>query len=199
MGEAGEAQNIAHQAKKMEVEAMRAFRDRFSIPISDEDIEGERFRSISRPRTSPEMRVSARARRGARQRPAAAPHVGSRWPCPNSPRSTRSWRAPATAQISTTMAFVRVLNTIARDRDDRAARRADRRRRVAHVRHGRDVPPARHLLVGRPALPPARRRAADVVPRRQDRPDSAGRHQRGRRDLVVDRRRARRTRSTTCR
>ncbi len=33
MGEAGEAQNIAHQAKKMEIEAMRTFRDRFDLPI----------------------------------------------------------------------------------------------------------------------------------------------------------------------
>ncbi|HEX3368097.1 MAG TPA: pyruvate dehydrogenase (acetyl-transferring), homodimeric type, partial [Candidatus Cybelea sp.] len=41
MGEAGEAQNIAHQAKKMEIEAMRIFRDRFNLPISDEAIAGE--------------------------------------------------------------------------------------------------------------------------------------------------------------
>ena len=39
---------------------------------------------------------------------------------------------------------------------DRPAHRADRPRRVAHVRHGGAVPPARHLLAGRPALPARR-------------------------------------------
>ena len=38
MGEAGEGQNITHQQKKMGEEALREFRDRFEIPISDEQI-----------------------------------------------------------------------------------------------------------------------------------------------------------------
>ena len=40
MGEAGEGQMTAHQAKKLDVEDLKAFRDRFNIPISDSDIEG---------------------------------------------------------------------------------------------------------------------------------------------------------------
>jgi pyruvate dehydrogenase E1 component len=39
MGEAGEAQNITHQQKKMGTTSLRAFRDRFNIPISDEELE----------------------------------------------------------------------------------------------------------------------------------------------------------------
>src|SRR5665213_2034933 len=39
MGSAGEGMNIAHQQKKLMVEQLRAFRDRFSIPISDRDLE----------------------------------------------------------------------------------------------------------------------------------------------------------------
>ena len=38
MGEAGEGQNITHQQKKMGLEALRKFRDRFSIPVSDAKI-----------------------------------------------------------------------------------------------------------------------------------------------------------------
>lgn len=38
MGAAGEGQNITHQQKKMTIEQLRAFRDRFSIPISDDKI-----------------------------------------------------------------------------------------------------------------------------------------------------------------
>jgi pyruvate dehydrogenase E1 component len=39
MGEAGEAQNITHQQKKMDVESIRQFRDRFGLPIADEELE----------------------------------------------------------------------------------------------------------------------------------------------------------------
>jgi pyruvate dehydrogenase E1 component len=40
MGEAGEGQMIAHQQKKMDDDAIRAFRDRFNIPIPDDQIAG---------------------------------------------------------------------------------------------------------------------------------------------------------------
>ena len=39
MGEAGEAQNITHQQKKMDMESIRQFRDRFGVPVPDEDLE----------------------------------------------------------------------------------------------------------------------------------------------------------------
>jgi pyruvate dehydrogenase E1 component len=39
LGEAGEGKMTAHQAKKLDVEDLKAFRDRFDIPISDDDIE----------------------------------------------------------------------------------------------------------------------------------------------------------------
>jgi pyruvate dehydrogenase E1 component len=39
MGAAGEGQNIAHQQKKLDVEALKMFRDRFNIPVSDKDID----------------------------------------------------------------------------------------------------------------------------------------------------------------
>jgi len=38
MGESGEAQNITHQQKKMDEESVRAFRDRFKVPVFDEDL-----------------------------------------------------------------------------------------------------------------------------------------------------------------
>ena len=76
MGEAGEAQNIAHQAKKMEVEAMREFRDRFAIPISDAALGGEKIPFYQAARGRARDAVPARAPRGAGQRAAAAPQVG---------------------------------------------------------------------------------------------------------------------------
>ena len=62
----------------------------------------------------------------------------------------------------------------------RAADRPDRPRRVTDVRHGGDVPPARHLLAGRPALPARGRRRPHVLPRGRARPDPPGGDQRGR-------------------
>src|SRR3712207_7747403 len=42
MGRAGESQNITHQAKKMNEEALLIFRDRFNIALSDEDARAAR-------------------------------------------------------------------------------------------------------------------------------------------------------------
>jgi pyruvate dehydrogenase E1 component len=112
MGEAGEARNIAHQAKKMELEEMRVFRDRFSIPIDDAQIEQIPF--YRPPEDSPEMQY-------LRERVRALGHI------PQRRRTSASLAVPELSafepqlkstgerEISTTMAFVRILNTIARD------------------------------------------------------------------------------------
>ncbi len=39
MGTAGEGQNVAHQQKKLDIEALKEFRDRFNIPVSDKNID----------------------------------------------------------------------------------------------------------------------------------------------------------------
>ncbi|MBV9700132.1 MAG: pyruvate dehydrogenase (acetyl-transferring), homodimeric type [Candidatus Eremiobacteraeota bacterium] len=116
MGEAGEAQNIAHQAKKMELEAIRIFRDRFAIPISDEQIAGEKIPFLRPADDAPEMRY-------LRERLAALGHV------PERRRTSVSLTVPELSafdtqlqgtgdrHVSTTMAFVRILTTIARDKD----------------------------------------------------------------------------------
>ncbi|MGH0035123.1 MAG: pyruvate dehydrogenase (acetyl-transferring), homodimeric type [Myxococcota bacterium] len=54
MGEAGEGQNITHQQKKMGANALRQFRDRFNIPISDDEIDKAPF--YRPPEDSPEMK-----------------------------------------------------------------------------------------------------------------------------------------------
>ena len=186
MGEAGEGQNITHQQKKMGENALRVFRDRYRIPIPDERIAEAPF--YKPPDDSPEIRymherrqalggyLPARRARTAAARGAAARDVRRRAQGLGRARDLHHdgvrahphrARAPPGA---------------------RQARRADRRRRGAHVRHGGPVPPARHLRVGGPALRAGRPRAGDVLPRGPRGPDPPGGHQRGRRDLVVDRR-----------
>ena len=43
MGAAGESRNTSHQAKKLDAEALLAFRDRFALPISDADAVALKF------------------------------------------------------------------------------------------------------------------------------------------------------------
>jgi pyruvate dehydrogenase E1 component len=116
MGEAGEAQNIAHQAKKMEVEAMRTFRDRFSLPIPDAAIVGDKIPFYKPPEDAPEMRY-------LRERLAVLGSVPQRrrrsvsLTVPEISAFDAQLQGTGERQISTTMAFVRVLNVIARDRE----------------------------------------------------------------------------------
>jgi len=116
MGEAGEAQNIAHQAKKMEVEAMRTFRDRFSLPISDAEIAGEQIPFYKPPEDAPDMRylrerLAALGSVPQRRRKAASLVV------PELSTFDAQLQGTGERHISTTMAFVRILNAIARDRE----------------------------------------------------------------------------------
>ncbi|MBN3788371.1 alpha-ketoglutarate dehydrogenase [Burkholderia sp. Ac-20353] len=53
MGAAGESRMTAHQQKKLDVDALRAFRDRFSLPLDDASVEEMRFYKPDE--SSPEM------------------------------------------------------------------------------------------------------------------------------------------------
>ena len=112
MGEAGEGQNITHQQKKMGLEALRKFRDRFSIPVSDNKIEEIPFLTLS----DEEKKYLEERRRS----------LGG-W-LPQRRTKSISLEVPALSafsaqlvsteerEISTTMAFVRILNTLLRDK-----------------------------------------------------------------------------------
>src|SRR5512137_1897447 len=53
MGGSGEAQNITHQQKKMSTESIRHFRDRFHIPVPDDQLEEVPY--VTFPPGSPEQ------------------------------------------------------------------------------------------------------------------------------------------------
>jgi pyruvate dehydrogenase E1 component len=115
MGESGEGQNITHQQKKMGTESVRAFRDRFKVPIPDEKLDELPF--YSPPEDAPEMqylRSRIEAMGGslpARRRKAAALEV------PPLSAFDAQLKGTGDREISTTMAFVRILNTIIRDKN----------------------------------------------------------------------------------
>ncbi len=114
MGAAGEAQNPTHQQKKMDLESLKAFRDRFQIPISDEDLPRLPFYRPSE--DSPEIKY-LRARRQAlggylparrrRAEPLTVPPLAA---------FQNMLETTGERQISTTMAFVRILTTLLRDK-----------------------------------------------------------------------------------
>ena len=199
MGAAGEGKNIAHQQKKMRAEALKQFRDRFNIPIADDKLAEHALSPPGRELARDE--VPARASRGTGRVPAAAP---AQEPQRSRRRSWRrssrcSRRPPRAARSPPRWPSCACWPMLVKDKNIGKQRRAHRARRVAHLRHGGAVPPARHLLVGRPALRAGGRRPADVLQGGQERPDPPGRHQRGRARCARGSRRRRRTPTTACR
>ena len=98
MGVSGEGQMITHQAKKMTEDALLQFRDRFELPLTDEQVRAAEY--YKPPDDAPEMRLPARAPRGARRRSLPARRRDGRAAAGAraSSCSSRSSRAPATAR-----------------------------------------------------------------------------------------------------
>ncbi len=114
LGSAGEGMNIAHQQKKLMVEQLRAFRDRFSIPISDRDLENVPFIKPAPDSREAEYLRERLAKLGSvptRRRNVEAPLA-----VPQRSAFSALLESTGEREISTTMAFVRTLSTILRDK-----------------------------------------------------------------------------------
>ncbi len=115
MGNAGEATMLAHQSKKMDVDALKHFRSRFKVPIDESEIEKLPF--IRFPEGSAENDYLHKTRKT----------LGGFLPARR--RKSHSLAVPALStfemqlkgsegrEISTTMAFVRILTTLMRDKE----------------------------------------------------------------------------------
>ena len=110
-----ESKNTAHQSKKMSAESIKAYRDYFHIPVKDEDL--EKLPYVTFPEGSEEYKY-LHERRKALQGYLPARH----------PKFTVDFKAPELSEfsalleaqprpISTTMAFVRFLNTLLKDKE----------------------------------------------------------------------------------
>jgi pyruvate dehydrogenase E1 component len=114
MGESGEGQNITHQAKKMNEKALFAFRDRFGLDLSDDEVHDVSFHKP--PDDAPEMEYlrERRAQLGGSlpQRRTEAPPL----PVPELSAFKAQLEGTGEREISTTMAFVRILSTLVRDK-----------------------------------------------------------------------------------
>jgi len=116
MGEAGEGQNITHQQKKMGESVLRAFRDRFGIvDLSDEKIPELPFLTL--PDGSREQ-AYLRERREALggSLPWRRVRSSESLPVPQLSAFDAQLKSTGERTISTTMAFVRILTTLLRDK-----------------------------------------------------------------------------------
>ena len=114
MGEDGEGQNTTHQQKKMGEKSLREFRDRFQIPVPDEDILKTPF---YRPAEDSEEIKYLRSRREALG--GYLPHRREKGELLEIPPLSIFERMLATTgerEISTTMAFVQILQALIRDK-----------------------------------------------------------------------------------
>jgi pyruvate dehydrogenase E1 component len=114
MGESGEGQNITHQQKKMTEKTLFAFRDRFGLDLTDDEVRNVSFHKPAD--DAPEMQY-LRERREALggslpQRRTEAPPL----PVPDLSVFKAQLDGTGEREISTTMAFVRVLSTLLRDK-----------------------------------------------------------------------------------
>jgi len=115
MGAAGEGQNITHQQKKMTIEQLRAFRDRFSIPISDAQITDIPF---YRPdEDSPEIRYLHKQREGLGGYLPARNTEFAPLKVPDLSAFSAITQSTGDREISTTMAFVRILSALLKDKE----------------------------------------------------------------------------------
>ena len=115
LGEAGEGRNITHQQKKLNEEELLQFRDRFDIPLTDAQVSETVF--YRPPDDSPEM-VYLRDRRQLLGGPLPSRTVVAPAIKPP-PRSTfeEFYEGTGDRAVSTTMAFVRMLSNLLRDKD----------------------------------------------------------------------------------
>jgi pyruvate dehydrogenase E1 component len=114
MGVSGEGQMITHQAKKMTEAALLAFRDRFELPLTDEQVRAAEYYKPDDGTPEMDYLRSCRAALGGslpvRRRKAQA------LPVPSLEVFSSQLEGTGEREISTTMAFVRVLAALLRDK-----------------------------------------------------------------------------------
>jgi len=115
LGEAGEGRNVTHQQKKLNEKELREFRKRFSIPISDEEVVETPF--YRPPADSPETKYLLERRKALGG--FLPKRVEMKDPLEIPPLSgfAEFLRGSERFEVSTTMAFVRLLSNLLRNKN----------------------------------------------------------------------------------
>ncbi|MFP4080602.1 MAG: pyruvate dehydrogenase (acetyl-transferring), homodimeric type [Ectothiorhodospira sp.] len=114
MGSAGEGQMRAHQQKKMGTEEIKAFRDRFHVPVSDEDV--EQLHYIRPAEDAPEIRYMHERRKALGGYLPVRKSSVAPLEIPELSLFSASLEDSGERELSTTMAMVRMLTQLARDK-----------------------------------------------------------------------------------
>ncbi len=114
MGDAGESENTTHQVKKLDVDDLKHFRDRFDVPLTDEEIASVPY---YRPADDAPETIYLKRRREQLGGPLPARIVDTAdIAVPGIELFDAHLKGTGKRSVSTTMAFVRMLSTLARDK-----------------------------------------------------------------------------------
>ncbi|HYF97959.1 MAG TPA: pyruvate dehydrogenase (acetyl-transferring), homodimeric type [Coxiellaceae bacterium] len=113
MGVAGEGLNVTHQTKKMSVEALYHFRERFNLPVSDQHIENLDFYKPAP--DSPEIRYLQERRQALGGYVPSRPIQDLPLIAPPLSAFASQLESSGEREVSTTMAFVRILGILLKD------------------------------------------------------------------------------------
>jgi len=115
MGESGQGQNTSHQQKKMDLESLKGFRNRFKIPVSDEQVENVEY--IRPDPDSPEIKYLHARRKALGGYLPARPNPSNKLEVPSLDEFTKMLESSGEREISSTMAFVRILSSLIRNKN----------------------------------------------------------------------------------
>ncbi|GAB2955135.1 pyruvate dehydrogenase (acetyl-transferring), homodimeric type [Aquaspirillum soli] len=115
MGSSGEAQNVAHQAKKMDLDSLRQFRDRLGIPIPDDQLVSAPYYKPAD--DSPEMQYLRQRRSSLGGYLPARKPVKAPLQIPGLHLFDSQLADSGEREFSTTMAFVRQLGILLKDKN----------------------------------------------------------------------------------
>jgi pyruvate dehydrogenase E1 component len=114
MGLAGEGQNTTHSQKKMNIDALKAFAERFNIPMTDEQIEKAEYYKPAE--DSPELLYMHARRQALGGYLPSRTHLAAPLDVPALSTFDALLQGSGDREMSTTMAFVRILTSLARDK-----------------------------------------------------------------------------------
>ena len=114
MGEAGEGQNITHSQKKMNIDALRAFAKRFNIPVTEDQIENAEYYKPAE--DSEELQYMQDQRKALGGYLPSRKHLAAPLDIPALSTFDALLQGSGEREMSTTMAFVRILTALARDK-----------------------------------------------------------------------------------
>jgi pyruvate dehydrogenase E1 component len=114
MGEAGQGRMTVHQQKKLDQEALLAFRNRFNLPLTDEQATSLSF--FKPAQDSAEMRYLHERRRVLGGYMPSRPAIAASLAVPDVHSYAGFALAAEGKEMSTTMAFVRMLSGLLRDK-----------------------------------------------------------------------------------